>query len=242
MNIAKHEPAKGGGTLVVQVSNALRTAILSGQFQPGEKLPSEAKLTEAHGVSRTVVREAIAALRADGLVEPRRGAGVFVLEPGAAHALPFQNADPARISSIIELLELRGAVEMEAAALAALRRSPAQDEDIHEKHTAVQAAIAAGEPTMAADLALHRAIAEATNNPRFVEFIDLMGENAIPRAALQRSAEDRSPAAYLAHLHEEHNRIVTAISNGDADAAREAMRDHLQGSQRRYRAMLRRDG
>lgn len=242
MDIQNNEAANGGGTLVVQVSNTLRNAILAGKFRPGEKLPSEAKLTEAHGVSRTVVREAIAALRADGLVEPRRGAGVFVLEPGAAHAQPFQNIDYARISSIIELLELRGAVEMEAAALAALRRSPAQDEEIHEKHSAVQACIAAGKPTSAADYELHKAIAKATNNPRFLEFIELMGQNAIPRAALQSSAEDRTSTAYLTHIHEEHGRIVSAISNGDAEAARDAMREHLQGSQRRYRALLRKDG
>jgi DNA-binding FadR family transcriptional regulator len=242
MDIPNHDATTGGGTLVVQISNLLRKAILAGQYQPGEKLPSEAKLTEAHGVSRTVVREAIAALRADGLVEPRRGAGVFVLEPGAAHAQPFQNIDHARISSIIELLELRGAVEVEAASLAAMRRSPAQEEEIMEKHAAVQACIAAGKPTSEADFELHKAIAKATNNPRFVEFLDLMGTSAIPRAALQTSSEDRTSPAYLTHIHEEHARIVSAISNGDAEIARDAMREHLQGSQRRYRALLRRDG
>ncbi len=242
MDLHNHDANTGGGTLVVQVSHALRTAILAGQFKPGEKLPSEAKLTETHGVSRTVVREAIAALRADGLVEPRRGAGVFVLEPGAAHAQPFQNIDHARISSIIELLELRGAVEMEAAALAAVRRSPAQDEEIHEKHAAIQACIAEGKPTSQTDFELHRAIARATNNPRFLEFIELMGQNAIPRAALQASSEERSSPAYLTQIHEEHGRIVSAISNGDAEAARDAMREHLQGSQRRYRSLLRKDG
>src|SRR5690554_5593541 len=107
------------GTLVVQVSGSLREAILAGEYKPGDKLPSEARLTEKHGVSRTVVREAIAALRADGLVEPRRGAGVFVLEALSPPSLPFQNVDHARISSIIEMLELRSAVETEAAALAA---------------------------------------------------------------------------------------------------------------------------
>src|SRR5688572_587701 len=78
MGIENQDAVNSGVTLVVQVSNTLRNAILGGKYHPGEKLPSEAKLTEAHGVSRTVVREAIAALRADGLVEPRRGAGVFV--------------------------------------------------------------------------------------------------------------------------------------------------------------------
>lgn len=65
-----------------------------------------------------------------------------------------------------------------------------------------------------------------------------MGQNAIPRAALAGASGDAS-SAYLSQLHEEHGRIVTAVSNGDVDGAREAMRTHLQGSQRRYRALLR---
>lgn len=225
------------GTLVVQVANILRKAILSGEYKPGEKLPSEARLTEVHGVSRTVVREAIAALRSDGLVEPRRGAGVFILEQVAAPGLPFQNVDHERISSIIELLELRAAVEVEAAGLAALRRSPMQEEMILDKHRAVGACIAKGEATSVADFALHQAIAEATSNPRFVEFITLMGQNAIPRAALSDASGEVSQS-YLGQIHEEHARIVGAISNGDAEDAREAMRVHLLGSQRRYRALL----
>lgn len=227
-----------GSTLVVKVADALRTAILAGAFKAGDKLPSEARLTETHKVSRTVVREAIAALRADGLVEPRRGAGVFVLEPVAAATPPFQNIDHARLSSIVELLELRAAVESEAAALAAVRRSPAQDEEILTRHNAVQTALAVGESTAKADFALHQAIAEATNNPRFSEFIELIGETAIPRAALKNSATDRTSPAYLDQINAEHTAIVTAISNGDPEAARAAMRAHLLGSQRRYRTLL----
>lgn len=229
---------KSGGTLVVQVANALRDAIYGGSYHPGDKLPSEAKLTEAHGVSRTVVREAIAALRSDGLVEPKRGAGVYVLEPAAIPGLPFQNIDHARISSIIELLELRAAVEVEASGLAATRRSPAQEEAILDAHRAVGDCIAKGEPTSAADFALHAAIAEATNNPRFAEFMSLMGQNVIPRSTLS-NGEHATMTAYLEQLHDEHGKIVTAISNGDSEAARKAMRDHLLGSQRRYRALLR---
>lgn len=238
MEMQREGNGRPSGTLVVQVAEALRHAILGGEYKPGDKLPSEARLTETHGVSRTVVREAIAALRSDGLVEPKRGAGVFVLEPVATPGLPFQNIDHARISSIIELLELRAAVEVEAAGLAATRRSPAQEEAIMDRHRAVGDCIANGVSTSAADFALHTAIAEATNNPRFIEFMALMGQNAIPRAALTGASGDAS-AAYLSQLHEEHGRIVAAISNGDVDGAREAMRTHLQGSQRRYRALLR---
>jgi len=236
--IAAAKPS--GRTLVTHVSATLRDAILQGVYKPGDKLPSEARLTEQYGVSRTVIRETIAALRADGLVDSRRGAGVFVMAVPLAPALPFQNIDKARISSMLELLELRSAVETEAAALAALRRSPIQEEDILERHAAVQHCITHARPTAAEDFELHRAIARAANNSRFLEFLDLIGQHAIPRAALQPTADDATPQAYQAQLHEEHSRIVNAISRGDPETARSAMRAHLQGSQRRYRVMLNR--
>ena len=96
---ARFEP-RPAGTLVGKVSEALREAIRSGEFAPGDKLPSEAQLTEHHGVSRTVVREAIALLRNDGLVLPRQGAGVFVLSNGFSPAPP-RSLDKSRLSSVL---------------------------------------------------------------------------------------------------------------------------------------------
>ncbi|WP_128255310.1 FadR/GntR family transcriptional regulator [Falsirhodobacter deserti] len=231
-------PARPRGNLVARVSEALRAEITEGHLKPGDRLPSEAKLTEAHGVSRTVVREAIAALRADRLVEARQGAGVFVLEAAEPEPAPFQNIDYVRLSSMIEMLELRTAVEVEAAGLAAQRRSAQQEERIIEAFRAVDAAIAAGEPTTAADYDLHIAIAEATNNPRFAEFLAMVGGSVIPRRAMQDAA-DAAPRTYLAQIQEEHDRIVSAILAGDEEAARQAMRVHLRGSRNRYRALLR---
>lgn len=230
---------RAGGSLVTQTADALRQAILAGDYKPGDKLPSEAGLTELYKVSRTVVREAVAALRADKLVEARHGAGIFVLTLPTQQPQPFQDVDHDRISSIIELLELRAAVETEAAELAAIRRSPAQEEAIMRCLSAVQDCIEHGQPTAEADFKLHLAIADATNNPRFREFLEVMGQNVIPRAALRSSQSEKSAASYLNQLQTEHETIVNAISDGDSSAAREAMRQHLKGSQQRYRAMLR---
>jgi DNA-binding FadR family transcriptional regulator len=227
--------ARPAGNLVVKVSGELKKLIQSGEFKPGMKLPSEAKLTEADGVSRTVIR---AALRADGLVEARQGAGVFVLEAQSAEALPFHNLDYDRVSSVIELLELRTGVEVEAAGLAALRRSPQQEEAIINCHRQVLICLEAGLPTAEADFALHLAIADAANNPRFREFLTMIGSGVIPRAALQ-SQSDTNSADYIARIHDEHSQIIEAISNGDEEAARSAMRRHLKGSQMRYRSILR---
>ncbi|MDL2407049.1 FadR/GntR family transcriptional regulator [Rhizobium calliandrae] len=226
-------------TLVARLSDTLRRAIETGQFPPGSKLPSESQLTEAHGVSRTVVREAIAALRSDRLVEAQQGAGVFVLDQPTSSVLSFGNLDQARVSSVIELLELRTAVEVEAAGLAALRRSPAQEETIFERHHALRDRLNAGVPTSEADFALHVAIAEATNNPRFREFLAMIGPRIIPRAAMREGELEADQDAYILLIDEEHRQIVVAISNGDEEGAREAMRRHLRGSQERYRALLR---
>jgi GntR family transcriptional repressor for pyruvate dehydrogenase complex len=230
-----HQPQ----TLVVQVRDALRARIAEGEFKPGDRLPSEARLTEGFGVSRTVVREAIAALRSDGLVEPRQGAGVFVLPPPPPDDLAFQNVDPARVSSLIEMLELRTAVEGDAAAFAALRRSPAQEEAIIEAFQHFRQLALAGQPTSDADFAFHMAVAEAANNPRFAEFLRLTGTALIPRSAVGDGTDPAITPEYSRRLIEEHETIVAEIQNGNEDAARAAMRAHLRGSQARYRQYLR---
>lgn len=202
-------------------------------------MPSEAKLTEEHAVSRTVVREAIAALRADGLVEPRQGSGVYVLDPKDEPEAPFTSVDLGRLSSVIELLELRTAVEVEAAALAAVRCSPSDEESIIDCLNEVTRANSAQESSSEADFALHQAIAQATQNPRFVEFLAMLGPSAIPRRALDGSRNRPYPQSYVDRINAEHDQIVTAILNRDAEAARTAMRQHLQDSQHRYRMLLR---
>ncbi len=226
--------------LVATVSDALRQEILSGEMKPGDKLASEAGLTQRFGVSRTVVREAVASLRADGLVEARHGVGVFVLGPQAATGLSFQSFETARISSIIEILELRTAVEIEAAGLAAIRRSPAQEQVIFERYEDIDALIAAGKSTTAADFSFHLAVADASNNPRFREFLEMMGRNVIPRASLQEGQGERTATGYLEQIQAEHRRIAEAISARDEDAARDAVRTHLKGSLQRYRNLIRR--
>lgn len=225
------------GNLVGGVTAALRAGIADGSFAPGARLPSETKLAETHGVSRSVVREAIAALRADGLVQSRQGSGVYVIRPGGG--LPFRDIDHSRISTVIEMLELRTGIECEAAELAARRCSPAQEERILETSHRVSDLARAGLSTAEADLAFHLAIAEATNNPMFGQFLKMLGQNAIPRRALRPDASEAVSGSYIAMIDAEHGAIVKAIQQGDGPAARRAMRQHLEGSQSRYRALMR---
>lgn len=225
--------------LVAHVVDALRQQIQDGTFKVGDKLPTEARMTSDFSVSRTVIREAIATLRADGIVDPRQGSGVYVLEPAANPLRPFQVIDPEKISAVIEVLELRTAVETEAAALAATRRSPSQEEDIFLAEAEIRRLAALNKPTTDADFTFHQAIASATNNPRFTEFLNVLGPTAIPRLALRNEQAAHTPESNLSLIASEHRAIADAIANADPEAARTRMRQHLAGSQQRYRQLLR---
>ncbi|WP_348626098.1 FadR/GntR family transcriptional regulator [Rhizobium sp. 9140] len=232
-------PGRKGRNLVATVSHRLRAAIADGTLKPGDKLASESGLTEEHQVSRTVIREAIASLRADGLVEVRHGVGVFVLATQPKPQGGLQSVDPNRVSSIIEMLEVRAAIEIEAAGLAAGRCSPAQQELVFEALHVMNNQIASGTATVESDRAFHLAIADSTNNPRFRELLQAIGEQMIPRSLLGNDRPEATPADYLSQIQQEHETIARAIADRDEGAARDAMRNHLKGSQQRYRALMR---
>jgi DNA-binding FadR family transcriptional regulator len=217
----------------------LRAQLASGDLRPGQRLPTESKLTQTFGVSRTVVREAMAALAADGLVEARQGAGVFVVEQ-PAHAFGALGSEIGRkISHALDILEVRMGMEIESAGLAALRRNSVQEAAIYEAYHDFDRLLLAGEATGRADFAFHRAIAAATNNPFYVEILDALGSRAIPCDVTSPWGTDSFlTPQYQAGLQEEHLAILRAVSVGDADAARGAMRRHLAASQQRYRERL----
>jgi DNA-binding FadR family transcriptional regulator len=224
------------------VINTLRQRIASGEYRAGGKLPTESQMTAIFGVSRTVVREAIAALAADGMVQSRQGAGVFV---AASPANPFNAiglAKSNKISVALNVLEVRMGIEIEAAGLAAMRRSASQDAAIQEAWNEFDRLLKLGTPTGKTDFAFHRAIAAATNNPFYIEVLDGLGSRTIPcDVASPWGTESVLTYEYQVGLQREHHLILQAISAQDAPAAREAMRQHLWLSQERYRARLRQE-
>lgn len=232
------EPRK---SLTVQVIQKLREEIENGVYGVGDKLPTEPVLVEQFGVSRTVIREAIAELRANGLVRSRQGDGVFVREAGRPKGgLVLLNQVSEKISDVIEELELRAAVEIESAGLAARRASPAQEAEIQDHLFEFSNMMEAGKPTASADFEFHMAIARATNNSRFEEFLSHLGRRTIPRAKLSEIAGNKYTLPKQdALLHAEHQVVADAIQSRDVNAAREAMRTHLVGSLERYRGLAR---
>lgn len=227
-------PSKLSRRLFEQLADEIK----NGRLAAGARLPTEAELTRAARVSRTVVREAVAALRAEGLVVTRQGVGAFVsAEPQRA---PFR-IEPERMQSlddILAVMELRLGVEIESAGLAAERASNPQVRTILNALNAIEEASNAGRSAVDEDLAFHRAIAEATGNPEFPRFLQFIGRHLIPRRTVSGLPERMGgERAYLALIQEEHRRIYQAIESRDARGARDAMRRHLTRSLERYRKL-----
>lgn len=226
--------------LTLEVVEQIACEIRSGRLAPGTRLPTEHELMAALGVSRTVVREAVAALRAEGLVISRQGAGVFVADESR---IPFRIA-PEGLSSIedvLHVMELRLAIEVEAAALAADRRTAEQTAAIAEVLASIDVAIENGDSGANEDFAFHRAVAEASGNPKFCRLLEFLGRHIIPRQSIRSSLTTQEELRrYLQRIQNEHRRIFNAIQSGDPAGARRAMRTHLTRSLSRYRRLAER--
>src|SRR5271165_6572968 len=228
-------PVDQSGSLVLEIGRRIAADITAGRLPPGARLPTEQQLMVATGVSRTVVREAVAALRAEGLIATRQGIGSFVAELPTRALFRIEPGQTESLADALHIMELRTAVETEAAGLAAERATAAHRRAIREALAAIDAAIERGEAAVGEDFALHAAITDATGNPQFRRFLEFLGRFIIPRASVRIRALNLR--AYLMTFQQEHRAIVAAIDAGSVDQARTAMRDHLTRSRERYRAL-----
>lgn len=225
----------GGARLSVQMAEALLENIRANDLPAGTRLPSEKLLSERFGVSRTVVREAIATLQADGLVEPRRGSGTFVRRHPGSQTLRIESLEAKSIEYLLHLIEVRRSMEAEMAALAAERRSPQQLAKIVSARIRREEAVAAGREGVEEELDFHLGIAQATNNPYWVKVMGLFVSSIRTAVRLLRANEARR-TDFTEAPNAEHARIVEAIRIGDAAAAREAGAAHMDKAAERVRA------
>lgn len=220
----------------------IKELIAQGQLAPGDRLPSEKDLCEVLGVSRTAVREAMSALQAQGLVEVRHGSGVTIrrldrtdlVEPLSLLLLTSQE-------DLAQLLELRRAIEGEAAFLAAKRASTADLGALTAAFQAMENEVRKGGSGANHDYDFHYAVARASGNDLFVKLLMVMAD--IFRAGLKQVARDAAaiPSASVAAL-EQHRSIWKAIRERDGDTARAAMRSHLGSVSALVRASGNREG
>jgi len=211
-----------GGRLYEGIARKLAAGIASGEFKIGQRLPSERELAQTFSVSRPTIREAIIALELDRLVDVRIGSGVYV----ANKAPPGGKAGVTDIGPF-ELLEARRGIESEACALAAMRIDDAQLAKLAElvgemrsenEHDVVQ--------SEDADRRFHELIASATQNSAMIAAVQMLWD-ARARSPQYRSLTTKVRASGVKPRVDEHTRILEVLHRRDPEAARIAMRDHI---------------
>lgn len=227
--ISQHRPYQEVGALI-------RDLIVKTPYRPGDRLPPEREIAEMLDVTRTVVREALIMLEIKGLVEVRRGAGIYVLDnaagEGAAESADMNHCNDA---GPFELLQARQLLESNIAEFAALQ---ATREDIIKMRQALQLEereLASSAPggSESGDMQFHLAIAEATHNSMLVELFRQSWqwrENNPMWIQLHRYLGDTH---YRQEWLVDHKRILAALIKKDARAAKLAMWQHLENVKRR---------
>ena len=208
-----------------QVAEAIALEIRCDRWAAGHKLPTESALTIQFGVSRTVVREAVSRLKSLGLVESRQGSGVFVLPPGFS-PLNFDARVAVSRQAVIQINEVRRSLEAEVAALAAERRTPADMNRIRRAAVALDSAVLSGGDGVLEDVALHRAFADAAQNPFLISTLDYLRQFLQGAVRVTRANEARR-ADFMQQVQLEHSAIVAAIELGHAGKARQTATRHM---------------
>ncbi len=210
---------------------ALLGRILSGQYAPGERLPSEELLAADFGVSRPVVRQALARLREEDFISSRRGSGSYVRRPEEEAPAPF--APISCVADIERCFEFRLTLESRAAGLAAQNRGAAELEVLHAAHAHLEAVLMTGALGNEADFRFHDAVAEASGNRFFLETLRVLRPHIDTcMRMLPRLAQRRTPSR-IARVRAEHRAILDAIVARSAAAAERAMAAHIANAQRR---------
>lgn len=217
-----------------QIAGDIRERITRRELRPGDRLPTESALSQHFGVSRPAVREAIARLRAEGLVETLQGSGAFVRDPQVL----FDGLDAGMRSSVQTLLDLiavRKVIEGETAALAAERRTPEQLEEIERAYAGLCDADLMNRDGIVEDCAFHAGIAAASGNVFWKKLTESLSRNIAIGIGVTRVNEARRKD-FSAQVKAEHLALLDALRAGDPVAARKAAIRHLESSAERILA------
>lgn len=234
------EPLEREQRLYERVAEKIVDLVSSGAWKPGHRLPPERELSEAFGVSRTVVREAVKALEARGILESATGSGVsvrladFDMVSRSLHTY-IQLSNQADFE--IRLNEVRRVLEVELVALAASRVTPEQLAQLREICLQMRAGDKSAGQMAALDFRLHVMLAEATQNDLFKVLLAPLIDQLRDQITLTWQDFPHSVDLVL----NQHEAIVAAVETGDAEAARQAMARHLAFSREVLEDISRKD-
>lgn len=227
----KLDKVNRGPHLSTLVASSISREIAQGRLRPGDQLPTEQQLAQTFGVSRNVVREAIARLRSEGRIWSQQGRGAFVADQPNATTLTIDYEALQQAAAFQSLFELRGILEVEAAALAAKRRTGDDLMAMKDALVTMRDAPYGSVMWLKTDLEFHKTVAAATGNLYMVQFLMFVSERV--RESILASGNQQRSEDLAAVTLGEHQRILDAIEAGDGDEARVAMRAHLHGAANR---------
>lgn len=199
--------------------------MVAGVLKEGDQLPSENQMCRSFEVSRPVVRQALMRLQADGLIVARQGSGTFVQKRPPESLTRFTEASA--VADMLRCLELRMAVESQAAALAAVRHNASQLAAIHDALNDIKTEMGTGKLAVAADFAFHKAIAAASGNVLFLQVLQSLNDLIERGMTVALSMTREGSPERAKRVYDEHYGIYWAIAQRDMQGAELAMRFHL---------------
>ena len=214
-----------------QIYDLIYQRIVTGQYPAESKLPTEHDLAREFHASRPVVREALSALREDGFVVSRERVGNFVTGSSQQHQLRFLPLGS--IADVQRCFVFRIALEGEAAYFAARDRTEEDVLAIRDAADRLNDLVDQGRPSVDADYAFHVQITTATHNPFFVTTIKSLINHVRTGMNMCRTLSLVQPELHIDQMKLEHQAVVEAIADRDAEGARQAMRYHLDASRER---------
>jgi GntR family transcriptional regulator, transcriptional repressor for pyruvate dehydrogenase complex len=224
------KPTRLGDQLCARMAELIER----GEFSDGSRLPAEIDLADRFGVSRPVIREALSRLRVMGVIVSRKGSGSYVQKRNngaAARALAVTGFGPVNsLAEVKKCYEFRIGFEGEAAYYAAQNRTPETLRLMRAALDRMEMAVAHGLVGMSADFEFHLAVARASGNEFFEAVMQSMRLPIEFAINLARSLSLTRPIEHLRIVQTEHVEMFEAIEAGDKDAARRAMRAHVEGA------------
>lgn len=230
----KFEPIKKQKRIYETIIQRIKEAITDGKLSPGDKLPSERAMAEMFDVSRTSVKEAVTVLEASGIITVRPGVGMFIREDPLDDLLDkFYRILDESSADFFDLLELRQAIEGDAAYLAAKRMTSEEGEKLTELYNELLTMEKQGEAALKEDIAFHYFIVQTSKNQLMVEVFNLISDKI--QSYLKESREFSKKDIWLNQdVMTEHANIFQTIIDKKPHAAREAMWEHHQKIKERY--------
>lgn len=225
--------SKADTPLVANAVSAVRELISVPAYSIGARLPSEADLAERIGVSRPVLRQALAVLKQEGLIESRRGSGTYTAGKSPSifamtnppTTLSFGN--PETLGDLEDCMRFRMVIESSAAGIAARRADLLAISRIRDAVQMMESGQSKENSVLETDLAFHRAVAAATHSRYYVMTLETLMPHVLFGLRLARQLRQMPVNITSRRVAAEHHAILSAIESGNETMAAESMKEHL---------------